>query len=241
MIENKPDGQEQKYGNYLVAFIDILGFSGIIEKSTDEPEYFEQILEALKLIEHVVAHNEGKKEREDSSFKMTQFSDSLVISCPNTRLALFPMIMNLNFIQKVLANVGVMVRGGLTSGLLYHEGNIVFGPAFIKAYELESKKAVYPRIIIDPALLDGSANPAPIGDPIDEAYLYVNKKGTLKQDADGYYYVDFLGGYFSEPKVAEKLEKTISYQLSQLVGDDEKTIRIRAKLEWMLDYINKSK
>lgn len=36
----------------------------------------------------------------------------------------------------------------MTYGKLYHEDNICFGPAMIKAYNLE-QEAIYPRIIVD--------------------------------------------------------------------------------------------
>lgn len=32
--------------------------------------------------------------------------------------------------------------------------DIVFGPALVRSYELESKKAIYPRIIIDKELIE---------------------------------------------------------------------------------------
>jgi hypothetical protein len=233
---------DQRYGNYLVAFIDILGFKSIVEQSEEDQEYFNRILSALKHIEHFVIHNEGKAKNEGNSVNMTQFSDSLVISRPYTTLSLLLMIMNLDLIMKVLAREGIMIRGGLTSGYLYHEGNIAFGPAFIKAYELASKKAVFPRIIIDPDLLDGSSTPPPYGEPVNKDYLHVSTKGIIKQDKDGFHFIDFLGGYFSNPEfIGEELEKTILGQLLRLNGDYSSTERIEAKLKWMQEYINNCK
>ncbi|MFD6440909.1 hypothetical protein ACFWDG_14065 [Peribacillus sp. NPDC060186] len=86
---------------------------------------------------------------------MTQFSDSLVISRPyHDSNDLWQIIMDLDLVQKTLASdVGIMIRGGLTTGKLYHKGSISFGPAFVAAYHLESKVAKYPRIIIDPKII----------------------------------------------------------------------------------------
>ncbi len=39
------------------------------------------------------------------------------------------------------------MRGGISVGHLYHDPKYLFGPAFIKAYDLESKIAKTPRII----------------------------------------------------------------------------------------------
>ncbi|MCE2706563.1 MAG: hypothetical protein LW807_05745 [Proteobacteria bacterium] len=49
---------------------------------------------------------------------------------------------------------GVLLRGGITKGLLHHNKNKVFGDALIDAYELESKVANYPRIIISKKLIN---------------------------------------------------------------------------------------
>lgn len=44
---------------------------------------------------------------------------------------------------------GILFRGGITYGKVVHTDKMLFGPAMNKAYSLESKTAVYPRIIID--------------------------------------------------------------------------------------------
>lgn len=41
------------------------------------------------------------------------------------------------------------MRGAVTVGAIHHDQHIVFGPALNRAYELESKVAFYPRILID--------------------------------------------------------------------------------------------
>jgi hypothetical protein len=43
---------------------------------------------------------------------------------------------------------GLLVRGGISKGSLYHENSILFGPAFLEAYRLESTVANVPRIIL---------------------------------------------------------------------------------------------
>lgn len=227
--------QQHQYSDYLVAFLDILGFKGIVDRSVWDSEYYKKILSALRKIEHVVNHNIEKQISENRKVNMTQFSDSLVISRPNHDLALWPMIMDLDLIQKILAKEGILVRGGLTSGLLYHKGNIAFGPAFIRAYELESKEAIYPRIIIDPDLLDAPS------DEIKAGLIYSWKKSNLKEDADGYYFINFLGGYFSDPNDSKELEEMLHMQLSQLQGDTVNVVKVREKLEWLQAYIQSTK
>ena len=52
-----------------------------------------------------------------------------------------------------LAYLVFLVRGGLTTGKLYHTGKHVVGPAMIEAYRLESQVAQVPRVVIDEKLL----------------------------------------------------------------------------------------
>ena len=44
---------------------------------------------------------------------------------------------------------GFLIRGGITIGKLYHNATqgVVFGEALVEAYNLESKDAIYPRVI----------------------------------------------------------------------------------------------
>jgi hypothetical protein len=46
-------------------------------------------------------------------------------------------------------SVGWMLRGGITIGQLYIDEIMVWGEALVKAYYLEDKVALYPRVILD--------------------------------------------------------------------------------------------
>lgn len=232
----KPNLEGQDYGQYMVAFIDILGFRNIVQKSENEIEYFKKILHATQIIEHLVGYNDEKQKDKERFVEMVQFSDSLVISMPyNSIYGLRKIIMDLDLVQKVIArDVGIMIRGGLTVGKLYHKGNISFGPAFVDAYQLESKVAKTPRIIIDPKLLE------PSGDDVNQCMMHTIIQSNLKKDVDGYYFINFLGGDFAgpaAPEVAEKLKKYAELELSNITEVNEQTESIKAKMIWMLDYI----
>lgn len=232
----KPNLEGQNYRQYLVAFIDVLGFSNLVEKSNNDIEYFKKILYTTQIIEHFVGNNDEKKQSEGRKTEMTQFSDSLVISRPYNDIGDFwNLIMELDLVQKVIANeVGIMIRGGLTAGLLYHKGTISFGPAFVDAYHLECKKAKYPRIIIDPKLLTST------GDFINDTLLNTFINANLKKDSDGFYFINYLGGYFAEPsapEAAKKLKEYAERELSNINEITDQTESMKEKMEWMLDYI----
>jgi hypothetical protein len=47
-----------------------------------------------------------------------------------------------------LLKEGYFIRGALVKGKLYHDNAMVFGEALVRAYELESNLARYPRVMI---------------------------------------------------------------------------------------------
>ncbi|TWT89087.1 hypothetical protein Mal64_25790 [Pseudobythopirellula maris] len=48
---------------------------------------------------------------------------------------------------------GVLVRGGITYNNHYKNGNVTYSPALTRAYEIENKEAIYPRVVVDENVL----------------------------------------------------------------------------------------
>jgi len=44
---------------------------------------------------------------------------------------------------------GFFLRGGISTGSYFADDNMIFSKGLVNAYQLESKKAIYPRVIID--------------------------------------------------------------------------------------------
>lgn len=80
--------------------------------------------------------------------------------------------------NKVTNNITTSIGGLIVIGdIRYHDDkNLLFGPALIHAYELESKHSIYPRFILDTKIIDLIK-----GDI---------KWMDLSIDVDGHYYVD---------------------------------------------------
>src|SRR5689334_21545079 len=77
---------------------------------------------------------------------ISAFSDNIVFSLPGTGLkeigAGLIVTYLANSVGKILTraiSLGCLVRGGIAFGPLHHERGVVFGPAMVEAYELESK------------------------------------------------------------------------------------------------------
>lgn len=83
--------------------------------------------------------------------QVTQFSDSLVLSVPAENEGACEMLIKAVCAIKLMFffSLGMLMRGGISLGPLIHIKNgPLFGPAMNHAYHLESKEAIYPRVVV---------------------------------------------------------------------------------------------
>jgi hypothetical protein len=146
-----------------------LGFTSAIRRG--DPEIENKILRLLTSFSEAKSDFQ-KSDTQDGSFRqvsksaaITTFSDLIVYSCPWSELKPIPYL----FIQS-LANVvasivldamrmGCLIRGAITSGSLYHERGVVFGQALIDAYEIESRIAKHPRVVVADKIAEFAGGP----------------------------------------------------------------------------------
>lgn len=160
-----------------VAFIDILGFKNMVSKDIDSVvlalRYIEMFCNsffkfpsretgrATFPFEYRPEYNydysdnqEESSEEEMNKPTVTMFSDSVVISQPfDSFFDISEFVEFISKIQYTLLTEGILIRGGISTGTLYHSDKYLFGSAIVSAYNLEDKKAIYPRIIIDERLM----------------------------------------------------------------------------------------
>jgi hypothetical protein len=179
------------YEEYIVTFLDILGFRDLI--ATKGAEEVDQI---IKLTRRHAA--DAKGEQQELGLRTVAFSDSVIRMRKATETSgLFFELMDLLHAQAGLLNYGVLVRGGIALGKVFQEEDRIFGPGFVEAYELESKVAVYPRIVVAPSLLSALAREAfPMENPLDMELGYV--MGVLAVGDDGIYSIDYLRAFKRE-------------------------------------------
>ncbi len=145
------------YINAFVTFIDILGFKDII--NNNEPEKVNQMLDAIKVFSSLPQRRRPPYNQTKYLPIVTQFSDSIIRIQPVDNFEsdeeveildlFYEEISSLTIAQGNLVCNGILVRGGMTYGQICVHKNRIFGPAFNRAYYIESKLAKYPRIIID--------------------------------------------------------------------------------------------
>lgn len=251
--------QSIRYDKRLVAFLDILGFGNIIKKSANNAKAVTTI--------HKLLHDAAKHASlpRDYSFKHLKidinkcvtrnFSDTVTISCP------FESFDYLNFMvgwveifqHLMWERHSAFLRGGIVYGKLYDSKELIFGPALIKAYELE-KKAIWPRVIIHKNVIT-QLSPERIRKSLCE---------NFRQDDNGLFYVDYLRDLFhiyhvrkSELVLKKKDENTpmttespdpieflrghktkVEMELTNYDNSKSKNQRILAKYESLAKYHN---
>ena len=133
-----------RYEERIVAFCDVLGWRSQITKAGDDPEKIGGLRRQILLIGRMVGH---VKPRADLRF--SSFSDNIVLSGPTDKTSFLMILMMLAEYHVSSVMLGFLTRGGVTVGEICHDGQVVFGPALNRAYEIESKEANYPRIVFD--------------------------------------------------------------------------------------------
>lgn len=142
----------------IICFMDILGFSELINEYENDitSTVLQDIQESFaiakeNLLENNIHHDtDGVKH-----IKYQTFSDNICISIPyfdNANDFLYNLNLLITYVrgfQSIMMSKGFFTRGGVSIGSYYADNNIIFSLGLVKAYHLESKKAIYPRIILD--------------------------------------------------------------------------------------------
>jgi len=165
------------YENRLVLFVDILGFKNIVNRSVTDRSLLEFVHECISSLSgstietktyknipwvpvnkedegaHIITPNHpefDQRTRDKWPISVTHFSDCIVMSAKADTNGSCNLLMRTatdllySFFER-----GILLRGGITVGKLIHESSgVLFGPALVEAYELESNEAKYPRFVV---------------------------------------------------------------------------------------------
>ena len=138
------------YERRIVFFFDIWGWRAHVGEAGNDPQCVAKLAAVLRLFSQTlvsqVEHMKGAN--------LSSFSDNVVVSLPYYPDLVLPRLEALASILCGAACMGFFFRGGVTIGDLFHDKDIVFGPALNRAYDLESQEAVYPRTILDPGIAE---------------------------------------------------------------------------------------
>jgi len=197
--------EKVSYEDRYCLFLDILGFQSHVEESVaDNPNSkklmtFGKLKSVLKRISDGVNYRQGIEvngQTQLSSRCVTQFSDSVVISYLKKELngsGVSSILNDVHRLQLDLMRSGVLLRGAISSGPLFHDSDFVFGPALNEAVALE-KLANYPRVIVDGQILN-EAGLKPSAKSMKPSGWARDSGSLVTGDFDGLYYVDYFNAH----------------------------------------------
>jgi hypothetical protein len=146
-----------------------------------------------------------------ADIRVQSISDAVAISSsptPHGLQELFDMIESLTIKLLVL---GFFIRGGVVKGRLFHNRNIIFGNALVRAYHFESQIARYARVVVSRDVkLDVDRFIAEGHGDLD---------GRLQQDDDGPFYVNSLRDIMTQAAFMSSedlIRSTVGFDLVQM-------------------------
>lgn len=149
MNNNIPAVGMAAYEERYVAFVDVLGFRSIVTKSASDPAVVQRVHAALSGISRLAVGSRSTA----LGFEVTSFSDNVVLSIPVSPQGLLHLVQMINKFSEDLLSLGMLFRGAVVRGLALHTHDVIFGPAMLEAYRLESTISFHPRVMLEAAVL----------------------------------------------------------------------------------------
>lgn len=134
-----------RYERRMVIFFDTLGWKTKIELAGSDPDKIAQ----LSLLPRLLKLSFIDKLSAAGDRKLSAFSDCAAVSMPYDESDIERTLRGLCAVVAGAAVMGFFIRGAVTVGDLYHDDEVIFGPALNRAYLLETNGGP-PRIILDP-------------------------------------------------------------------------------------------
>lgn len=215
--------------NCIVAFVDLLGTSEAIKNDESHVNLnsMNDLLQAafdMCLDKHICKDDVQVKAFSDNIVFSMEIPDD--IAQKDKMVRVHNIIEICAYFQIAAFSRGIATRGGITIGSYFCNDIFVWGKALLRAYKLENKIAVYPRIILDENILDLLPDRDENG----------NKHHVLV-DEDGITFLDYLS-FFSMSTRDEYIKSTIADTelIIKYLDHDERAIQ---KIRWIASYLRR--
>lgn len=222
------------------AFLDVLGFSERMRASYKNNKTANKLLRQF----HSIFDGQIKRlksEVDDSLLYFKSFSDNVLLAHPRFSEDMeseFGFILwSISRYQFEMALQGFFIRGGLSVGPLFVDENSVYGEALLEAYEIESKIAVNPIIVLcknTMKLVDHHLGFYHGEEPPHVRHVLVN--------SDGRYFINYLSECIVETYEGEEVDlkslETHKEQIEQALTKYAGQPAVFAKFSWLAAYHN---
>lgn len=216
----------------IVGFLDALGTRDVSEDPHLAQTRLAQLWDAYSspVVEFVL--------REAESYAVSRFTDNVVVGAPLVDSDGEPesgmvYVMTAAY-QLALTVNGVFVRGALVLGDLWMNSDFVFGNGVTRAYDLESRSSVYPRVILGRELEDLSSW---------HSSTYYKVPGDSPQSqwllraADGWTFLNYL---VASQEAADEVSLLGEHREAVIAGlfDNMHKAGVIEKFQWAAEYHN---
>jgi len=206
--------------DYYIAFLDLLAVKKIIRQDPDN--------KALNDVRNI--YNSWLRTSSTFDYNILEikiFSDNILIAAKTSiKNSLESLIEFSASIAEHFLQCGYLIRGAITKGSLYIDDILVWGNGLISAYELESKCAMFPRIIFSKNVLSDVSSRT--------------KQVLLKQDTDDFFYLNYLNNWGKNSTgYLETIDKGLKMAVSEIECNTNPDIL--QKLLWFKNYLVESK
>ena len=222
---------EPRLAMCAVLFIDLLG----VREMNASPDVDDHLVR----LERAVTGMYRNFLRADSPWPAAFFSDTLVLASPvddedAEESAIGGLVIQAAWLQLNLIAQGFFARGALSLGAFHIREGLLFGPALVEAYELESQVAVHPRVVLGQTAVASQR---------EALHFYASaaespQNALLLRDRDDQVFINYLGLLFDEPedpRPALALHRdAIRAALAQHRGDKRRWEKYR----WVGEYHN---
>lgn len=220
--------------DYYLAYFDILGYKSFF-KNDENPYDFLNVIHGVMDDIHAgvdIAHSISSAE-----IGIRAYSDNILFYIKdedNELQAMSALSYLISLTQRrLLEKYSLLIRGGITKGKFYPSNEFVFGKGLIDVYELESKIAIYPRVILSKNIFSV------------ETIKALEHSGYISKDSDDFYFIQYMNALGKEDNY-ETIRKNIKTLINrncryknavekEVISDREKLI---SKYSWLITRYN---
>jgi hypothetical protein len=146
---------EPEFTDKFIAYVDVLGFKNFVESSEAGAGFsLSDLIDIQKDLgdpsnqENIAQYGpiicpNSNRIREDLDFQITQISDCLLVSVEVSPAGAINLVHHCRGAAIRMLKKGILVRGYITRGSIYHDGYRFIGSGYHQAYKKEGKVVVF--------------------------------------------------------------------------------------------------
>lgn len=243
---NEHVDQEYIFANRAVAFLDVLGFGAKLSEFDEEAR--NNLIEDDDEIKRYVSPSANRfintflkaiELLDSTKYRYYLFSDNICITSiedtsPTDLEDLLFVIANLYY---ELAKAGYFIRGGIDYGLFVDEESVAVGMPLANAYMIESKVAVYPRIVLSKNFVDQLASSYTDQEGMDEG----NYLRLLLNHSCELTYLNVFMHVFKTDFETDKIQflHDMNFKITESLDVTKDKETVNHKFKWLAEEFNK--